>query len=203
MAPCPGGSGSSPRSPPSPVSAEPLSSQVPPACPGAGQDFGELLLVELQLCVSPPLLPVQVPRDGSTLWGQSTKSILPQGSTRSLSKTHPHFPHPKTSPRWDLWGLSCTPIWVPALPEEGSGSKAPAGEAGGAAAAQAGQIFPRLEKQLLITDKTPSGDFAPFSSPPPAGAFAEGKTISPQTGMAQPGPRMYTRDQTLDQSPGR
>lgn len=53
MAPCPGGSGSSPRSPPSPVSAEPLSSQVPPACPGAGQDFGELLLVELQLCVSP------------------------------------------------------------------------------------------------------------------------------------------------------
>lgn len=154
------------------------------------------------LC-QPPLLPVQVPRDGSTLWGQSTKSILPQGSTRSLSKTHPHFPHPKTSPRWDLWGLSCTPTWVPAPPEEGSGSKAPAGEAGGAAAAQAGQIFPRLEKQLLITDKTPSGDFAPFSSPPPAGAFAEGKTISPQTGMAQPGPRMYTRDQTLDQGPGR
>lgn len=150
-----------------------------------------------------PLLPVQVPRDASALWAQSTMSILSQGSTKSLSKTCPRCLHPKTSPQWDLWGPSHAPVRVPAPPEEGSGSKAPAGEVGGAAAAQAGKIFPGLEKQLLITDKTPSGDFAPFSSPPPARAFAESKTISPQARMAQPRPCMYTGDQTLDQSPGR
>lgn len=126
-----------------------------------------------------PLLPVQVPRDASALWAQSTMSILSQGSTKSLSKTCPRCLHPKTSPWWDLWGPSHAPVRVPAPPEEGSGSKAPVGEAGGAAAAQAGKIFPGLEKQLLITDKTPSGDFDLFSSPLPAGAFAEGKPHQP------------------------